>query len=58
MDGIKVVDYSIRVAIVKNMYVVIIRLKSEKDSKFITAYWADNSISKILAMPKWVGYIK
>lgn len=42
-----------RVAVVKNDYVVIIQLYSDKDAKFITAFVADQSIDKIKQSPSW-----
>lgn len=42
-----------RVAVVKGNYVVIIHIKNIREAKFITAFEADNSISKILACPDW-----
>jgi hypothetical protein len=42
-----------RVAVVKNNYVVIIRLNNNGTAKFITAYVADNSIEKIRKSPMW-----
>lgn len=44
-----------RVAIVKNNYVVIIQIINKAEARFITAYEADNSISKILDSPIWEG---
>lgn len=44
-----------RVAIVKNNYVVIIQIFDELKARFITAYEADKSITKILSSPKWEG---
>jgi hypothetical protein len=49
-------NYSRRVAIVKNNYVVIIWIRSEKEAKFITAYEAYDSISSILSGPDWEGF--
>ena len=53
----KKIDYDRRVAIVNKNYVVIIEIIKKKDGtlkgKFLTAYVADNSIDKILSMPKW-----
>lgn len=46
-------ETSRRVAIVKDLYVVIIHLKNSNEAKFMTAYWADKSMSKILGAPKW-----
>ena len=43
-----------RVAIISpEDYVVVIRLNSNNTAKFITAYYADNSASKIRKMPFW-----
>lgn len=43
-----------RVAIInQENYVVIIEIKSKKDAKFITAYYADNSAEKIKSSPLW-----
>jgi len=51
------IDCTRRVAIVNHNYVVIISIRHKKDcslkANFITAFVADKSISKILAMPKW-----
>lgn len=44
-----------RVSIVKGNYVVVIQLYGDNThAKFITAYVADNSITKILASPEWI----
>ena len=42
-----------RVSVVKGNYVVVIQLYKEDHARFITAYVADNSISKIIAGPEW-----
>lgn len=42
-----------RVSVVKGNYVVVIRIFDDRRAKFITAYVADNSISKIKRSPKW-----
>ena len=42
-----------RVSVVKDDYVVVIQLYKEDQAKFITAYVADNSISKITNGPEW-----
>ena len=42
-----------RVSVVKGDYVVVIQLYKEAQAKFITAYVADNSISKITNGPEW-----
>lgn len=42
-----------RVSVVKGDYVVVIQLYKEDQAKFITAYVADNSISKITNGPEW-----
>jgi len=44
-----------RVAIVKNNYVVIIQIFDKLKARFITAYEADKSITKVLSSPKWKG---
>jgi len=46
-------DNTTRVAIVVGKYVVIIKLIKPNKAKFITAFWADNSITNILESPKW-----
>ena len=45
---------STRVSVVKCDYVVVIQIFKEKQAKFITAYVADNSITKIRLGPKWL----
>ena len=42
-----------RVSVVKGDYVVVIQLYKEDQARFITAYVADNSISKITSGPEW-----
>jgi len=44
-----------RVALVKDEYVVVIRLTSEKEAFFVTAYVADDpySIQRIKGSPRW-----
>ncbi len=42
-----------RVSVVKGDYVVVIQLYKEDQARFITAYVADNSISKIMNGPEW-----
>jgi hypothetical protein len=48
-------DKTRRVAIVYQDYVVVIRIstKNHNQATFVTAYVADNSISKIRKSPKW-----
>ena len=47
-------DSSRRVAVVRNDFVVVIHILAPQKAKFITAYEADNSISKILSSPDWI----
>ena len=49
----KALTRSKRVAIVKDNYVVVIQLYSEKEARFITAFVADESIDKIKNTPRW-----
>ena len=42
-----------RVSVVKGDYVVVIQLYKEDQARLITAYVADNSISKITSGPEW-----
>ena len=44
-----------RVSVVKGDYVVVIQLYKEDQARFITAYVADNSISKITSGPEWTS---
>ncbi|MCD6218243.1 hypothetical protein J7L05_10375 [bacterium] len=55
--GNRKIDYSSRIAVVYDEYVVVIRIKRKKTKihkgEFSTAYIADNSIGKIRGMPRW-----
>jgi hypothetical protein len=51
-------DNSRRVAVVYGDYVVVIEIKDvgkSRKAEFVTAYVADNSISKIISSPRWIS---
>jgi len=51
-------DPSRRVCVVFNKFVVILQMRLKRngvlEAEFITCYWADNSIGKIVKSPKWL----
>lgn len=49
----KTYDKSHRVAVVQGDYVVVINILNATKAVFVTAYRADNSISKIKSSPEW-----
>ena len=52
---IKKYDKNRRVAVLTlEKYVVVIRIDRDNTAKFMTAYYADTSINKILNAPNWV----